>query len=191
MYQYRQRAKPGYYSIDDKRTRFDSKMESEIVRRLSNHGFKDRWRRPRGGLAYGFSHYTPDVELCILHDSMNRRALVEFKPFSASEFPPKRRRAMLGAAHFYKDALCFLYVEKTQQWYLIDLGGSLLRTTEPIPGGITIDQLPKPRLMIPVYNTYGRRYWTRPHVLLAKKTADGLSFIIKAFFYTPRKSRRK
>lgn len=187
----RSKAKPGYHAVDNKHIRTDSVMELTIIKRLVAHGFTGKWRRPRGGIAFGFAHYTPDVELCILHDSMNRRALVEFKAFSATEFSKKDRRRMLASAKFYHDVLCFLYVEKTSQWYLIDRNLSLLKTTEPTPGGVTIDKLPRPKMMIPVYNRYGRRYWTRPHVFLAKKTADGLEFIVKTFFYSPRKSRRK
>lgn len=179
--------KPGYHVIDAKKIRTDSMMEAMIIKRLVNHGFSNKWRRLRGGLAFGFSHYSPDVELCILHDSMNRRALVEFKAFSANEFSEKDRRRMLAASHFYHDALCFLYLEKTKQWYLIDRDTSLLKTTEPTPGGVNIDQLPQPKLMIPIYNRYGRRYWTRPHIYFAKKTADGLQFIVKTFFYSGRK----
>lgn len=171
----------------------DSTMESTIIQQLVKGGFAGRWRRHRRGLAYGFSTYTPDVELCILHDSMNRRALIEFKPFSATEFTMKRRRAMLAVAHFYYDALCLLYVHKTQQWYLIERDGSLLPTTQPTPGGVTIDQLPKPRFYIPIWNRYGRSYFTRPSTLIAKKTADGLDFFVKAFLYSPKpkKQRRK
>lgn len=183
-------AKSGYHIIDSRRIRTDSQMEATIIKRLVDHGFAGKWRRPRGGLAFGFSHYTPDVELCILHDSMNRRALVEFKAFSATEFSIKSRRRMLAAAKFYRDALCFLYIEKTKQWYLIEHDGSLLKTTEPTPGGVSIAQLPRPKLMIPVYNRYGRRYWTRPSTLITKKTADGLEFVVKAFFYSPRRRRR-
>lgn len=165
-------------------------MEAKIIQRLIDHGFSGKWRRPRAGLAYGFSSYTPDVELCILHDSMNRRALVEFKPVSASEFTTKRRRAMLGAAKFYRDALCMLYVEKTRQWYILEPHGELTKASEPTPGGIPIDQLPKPKLAIPIYNAYGRRYVTRPVTYLAKTTADGLEFLVKTFFYSSKKRRR-
>ncbi len=188
---YRKLAKPGWHIIDDKMIRTDSLMEAKIIKHLVKSGFASKWRRPRGGIAFGFSSYTPDVELCILHDSMNRRALVEFKAFDVREFTPRDRRRMLATAHFYKDALCFLYIDTTKQWYLIDLDGKLLKTTEPTPGGITIDKLPHPRLMIPVYNRYGRRYWTRPHILLAKKTADGLEFIVKSLFSSPQKVKRR
>lgn len=188
---YRAKAKPGWHTIDNKFIRTDSMMELTIIKRLMSHGFTGKWRRPRGGIAFGFSHYTPDVELCILHDSMNRRAIVEFKAFSAKEFPQKDRRRMLAAAEFYHDALCFLYIEKTSQWYLIDHNLTLLKTTEPVPGGIDIDKLPRPKLMIPIYNRYGRRYLTRPHIFLAKKTADGLEFFVKTFFYSAGKTKRR
>lgn len=166
-------------------------MEATIIRRLVSRGFSGKWRRPRAGLAYGFSNYTPDVELCILHDSMNRRALVEFKAFSVSEFEPRRRRAMLGAAKFYSDTLCMLYTEKNGQWYIIEPRGELSKTSEPTPGGISIDQLPRPRLSIPIYNAYGRRYVTRPVVFMAKTTADGLEFFVKTFFYSAKKRHTK
>lgn len=187
---YRKQAKSGWHIIDDKMIRTDSEMEARIIRRLVSHGFSGKWRRTRGGLAFGFNQYTPDVELCILHDSMNRRALVELKPFSPRDFPVKRRRAMVAISHFYYDALCFLYVEKTRSWYLIERDGSLLKTSEPIPGGIPISNLPRPKLMIPVWNRYGRRYVTRPGTFIAKKTADGLEFIVKTFFYSPKRRRR-
>jgi hypothetical protein len=166
-------------------------MEATIIERLVSHGFTGRWRRLRRGLAFGFSSYTPDVELSILHDSMNRRALVEFKAFSAREFTMSRRRAMLGAAHFYNDALCLLYIEATQRWYLIEKDGSLLLTSEPTPGGVLISQLPNPRMRIPVWNRYGRSYFTRPSTLIMKKTADGLEFLVKTFFYSAGKTKRR
>lgn len=189
---YRQKAKPGYHIIEDKMIWTDSEMESKIIHYLVRHGFSGKWRRMRRGLAFGLYRYTPDAELCVLHDSMNRRALVEFKAFSASEFEKDRRRAMLAVSRFYSDAICFLYVLKTNKWYLVERNGELLPTTMPTPGGISIDDLPKPKSMIPIWNSYGRGYSTRPSTLLLKKTADGLEFIVKAFVYSPRKrSRRK
>lgn len=169
----------------------DSDMEAAIITWLVGHGFAGKWRRMRYGLAYGWYRYTPDVELSILHDSMNRRALVEFKAFSASEFTMDRRRAMLAVSRFYSDALCYLYIHKTDRWYLIERNGDLLATSLPTSSGIPIDNLPKPKLMIPVWNRYGRGYVTRPSTLLLKKTADGLEFIVKAFVYSPRRRIRR
>ena len=188
---YRSRAKPGWHIIDEKMIRTDSIMEATIIQRLANHGFSRKWRRMRRGIAFGMFRYTPDVELCILHDSMNRRALVEFKAFSALEFTMDRRKAMLAISHFYHDSLCYLYVEQTRQWFMIERDGTLLKTSEPTPGGVSIDQLPKPKIMIPVWNAYGRSYITRPSTLLLKKTADGLEFIVKSFIYSTKSRRRR
>ena len=102
-----------------------------------------------------------------------------------------RRRAMLAVSRFYGDTVCYLYVRKTNRWYLIERNGDLLPMSLPTPGGGLIDDLPKPRLMIPVWNRYGRGYMTRPSTLLLKKTVDGLEFIIKAFVYSPRKRVRR
>lgn len=188
---YRQKAKPGYRLIEDKMVRLDSQMEGDIIEDLIVHGFSGKWRRMRRGIAYGWHRYTPDAELCVLHDSMNRRALVEFKAFSATEFTKDRRHAMLAVSRFYGDALCFLYVSKMNQWYLVERNGELLKTTLPTPGGVSINELPKPQLMIPVWNSYGRSYFTRPSTLLLQKTTDGLEFIVKAFVRSPRKRSRK
>lgn len=87
--------------------------------------------------------------------------------------------------------LCLLYIAKTNKWYLIEYDGELLATGVPKPGGVSIDELPKPKFMIPVWNSYGRGYFTRPSTLLLKKTADGLEFIIKSFVYSPRKRRKR
>jgi len=182
-------AKPGWHLIDDKMIHTDSVMEANVIQNLAGNGFSGKWRRLRRGIAYGWHSYTPDVELSILHDSMNRRALVEFKAFNASEFTIDRRHAMLAVSKFYGDALCFLYIAQTKTWYLIEHDGELLKTTIPTPGGVLINSLPKPRLTIPIWNRYGRGYLTRPSTLLLKKTADGLEFIVKSFIYSPRKKR--
>lgn len=188
---YRQQAKSGWHVIDEKMIKTDSLMEASIIKHLVENGFSGKWLRRRGGLAFGYSSYTPDVELCVLHDSMNRRALIEFKAFSVGEFTSKDRNRMLAASKIYGDALCMLYVYKTNQWYIVEPHGTLTKTTQPTPGGILFNQLPKPKFLIPVFNRYGRRYWTRPHVYMAKKTADGLEFVVKTFFYSPREKRRR
>lgn len=188
---YRQKAKSGYRLIDDKMIRVDSQMEGDIIELLVARGFAGKWRRMRRGIAFGWHRYTPDVELCVLHDSMNRRALVEFKAFSATEFTADRRRAMLAVSRFYGDAICLLYVFSSKRWYIIEPGGGLSPTSQPTPGGVLIDELPKPRLMIPVWSRYGRSYLTRPNTLLLKKTADGLEFIVKSFVYSPRHRKGK
>lgn len=120
MYRYLRPAKRGYYLVDDKIVYCDSESESKFLNRLVREGFSGKWRRLRGGLAYGLAHYSPDAELCILHDSMNRRALVEYKPNHVSEFDIRSRRRMLAASRYYRDAPCFLYVEKGRQWHLIE-----------------------------------------------------------------------
>lgn len=171
--------------------RTDSIMEARIIERLVSRGFSGKWRRMRRGLAFGASLYTPDLELCILHDSMNRHALVELKAFSATEFTAKDRARMRAAAKFYGDAVCFLYIEKTKQWYFIEPHGGLTRTGEPTPGGVLIDALPTPKLRIPVWNRYGRSYFTRPSTLVMKKTADGLEFLVKSFFFSSRQRARR
>ena len=109
----------------------------------------------------------------------------------AAEFTIDRRKAMLVVSRFYGDAVCMLYVASGKKWYLIEPGGKLSPTPPPAPGGVSIDELPKPRLMIPVWNKYGRSYSTRPRKLLLKKTADGLEFIVKAFVYSPRKRHQR
>jgi hypothetical protein len=187
--QQRMRAKPGWHIIDDKMVRTDSEMEARIIGRLVKHGFSGKWRRMRRGIAFGVSRSTPDLELCILHDGMNRRALVELKAFSATEFTRKDRERMRAASKFYGDAVCLLYIEKIRQWYFIEPQGGLVKTAEPTPGGVSITQLPTPKIQIPVWNRYGRSYFTRPSTLVIKKTADGLEFIIRSFFYSP--GRRK
>ena len=123
---------------------------------LVARGFSDKWYRYRFGVGVGIFRYTPDVHLSILHDSMNRRALVEFKPSSVDQFNKRDRMRMLAAAKFFKDALCMLYVEKTKQWYIVEPDGFLVKTVEPAPGITPIAQLPRPRVMIPVYNRYSK-----------------------------------
>lgn len=186
-------SKPGKHTIESKTIWVDSQMEARIIRRLVKRGFSNRWHRYRFGIATSLFRYTPDVHLSILHDSINRRALVEFKPFSTKQFKEKDRMRMLAAAKFFKDALCFLYIEKTKQWYLIEPNGSLVKTTQPTPGITPIAQLPRPRIMIPTYNRYGRMYWERPGIFMLRKTADGLGFMIKEMFGTSakRKNQRK
>ena len=145
----------------------------------------------RYGIAFGIAKSTPDLELCILHDGMNRRALVELKAFSVQEFTKKDRERMKASAKYYGDAVCLLYIEKTKEWHFIEPHGGLTKITEPLPGGIPIRQLPTPALKIPIWNKYGRGYVTRPSTLILKKTADGLEFIVKSFFYSPKKRRRR
>ena len=188
---YRRQAKPGWHIIDDKMIRTDSQMEAMIIQRLVDHGFAGKWRRMRRGIAFGTSRSTPDLELCILHDGMNRRALVELKAFSVTEFTIKDRERMRAASKFYGDAVCFLYIEQTKQWYFIEPYGSLTKTGEPLPGGIPITGIPSPKLRIPIWNRYGRSYFTRPSTLVMKKTADGLEFIVRSFFYSPKKQRKR
>ena len=160
----------------------DSAMEATIIQRLLVAGFSKKWRRTFSGLAFGRSHYSPDIELCVLHDSMNRRALVEFKPNKPSDFPLKRRIAMLTASRYYKDALCMLYIERSRQWYILEPNGKLLRSEPPTPGGIGITDLPKPRISVPIILTYGRIYRSRPLAAMGVITAHGLEFGINAIF---------
>ena len=166
-------------------------MEAEIIQYLIKNGFSNLWRRTRKGVAFGWSRYTPDVELSILHDGMNRRALVEFKPNNASEFPIDRRIAMLTSRHFYPDALCYLYVHRTNRWYLVEPQGKLVGTTMPVPGGVSIDKLARPKMAVPIMNSYGRSYWVRPHHILLKKAADVLEFFIKTTVRPTSKKRRR
>jgi hypothetical protein len=183
------RGKSGWHLIEDKMIHTDSIMEKNLIQQLVSKGFSGRWRRTRRGIALGYFRYTPDVELSILHDGMNRRAIVEFKPNSVAEFPKYRRRAMRASSRFYGDAVCLLYVAKAGCWYFVEPKGLLQKTFEPTPGGITIDQLPKPKFAMPIMNRYGRSYWARPHHVFLKKTADGLELIVKEAF--GRKSKRR
>lgn len=184
-------ARPGFRKIDGHWIYTDSAMEARIIERLVKDGFSQRWHRYGFGIATSVFRYTPDVHLSILHDGMDRRALVEFKPLSVTQFKKKDRLRMLAAAKFFKDALCFLYIEKTKQWYIIEPGGLLVQTAQPIPGFLPVSELPRPRIMIPVYNRYGRMYWERPGMFMARKMADGIGFMIREVFGTPKKSRRR
>lgn len=166
-------------------------MEAEFIKELVDSGFSGKWRRSRFGLGYGFARYTPDLELSILHDGMNRHALVEFKPVSATEFKRARRRAMLAASRFYKDSVCLLYVKKTGKWFQLEPGGGLHEFAPPIPGGVSIEKLSRPRFAIPIMNRYGKAYFVRPGNFILKKTADGAEAFLKAFFVTPKYRRRK
>ncbi|MGY4893418.1 MAG: hypothetical protein ACO1N2_01850 [Candidatus Saccharimonadota bacterium] len=184
------KSKPGFYEVEGKRVHFDSMMEATIIKRLIKHGFTSgRWHRYRLGIASSFFRYTPDVHLSIMHDGMNRRALVEFKPLSTTQFTKKARLRMIASAHFYKDALCFLYVEKSKQWYLIERNGLLLRTEEPKPGIVPVSELPRPRVMIPIVGAYGRVYWERPGMFILRKTGDGIGFVVGEVFGRPKNRR--
>lgn len=178
-------------TIDGKTFWVDSNMEEAFIRQLEKSGFHGKWRRSRFGLGFGFARYTPDVELSIIHDSMNRHALVEFKPLSATQFPMRRRKAMLAVARFYKDAICLLYVEKTNKWFQIEPGGGLHEFAPPTPGGLPIGELSRPRIAIPIMNQYGKAYFVRPGNFAMKKTADGLEFFVRAFFVSPEYRGRK
>ncbi|HEY8992432.1 MAG TPA: hypothetical protein VIM37_01120 [Candidatus Microsaccharimonas sp.] len=179
---YRLRGKPTWQIIDGKMVYLDSLMEARIIKRLIQAGFSKKWRRTFTGLAFGRSHYTPDIELSVLHDSMNRRALVEFKPNQPGDFPLKRRLAMMASSRYYRDALCLLYIERSRQWYLLEPGGKLQKIHPPTPGGVTINELPKPIIFIPVLLMYGRIYRSRPLTALCTITAHGLEFGINAAF---------
>lgn len=179
---YRLKSKPSWQIIDGKMVYLDSIMEEKIIQRLVLAGFSKKWRRTLSGLAFGRSHYTPDVELCVLHDSMNRRALVEFKPDKPGDFPLRRRLAMIASSRYYSDALCMLYIERSKQWYMLESGAKLLKIESPTPGGITINELPKPRISVPVILTYGRIYRSRPLAAIGTITAHGLEFGINVAF---------
>ncbi len=181
----------GFHNIDGRVVFTDSNMEAKIIRRLIKHGFEGRWHRYGFGTAVGIFRYTPDVHLSIRHDDMNRRALVEFKPYSASQFAKRDRLRMLAASKFFRDALCFLYVERTQQWYLIEVNGSLLKTNEPTPGFVPISELPRPRFMVPIFNRYGRIYWERPGMFVARKTAGGIGFMLREVFGTDIREKKR
>lgn len=183
---YRFRAKPSWQIIDGKMIYADSAMEAVIIQRLVLGGFSKKWRRTFSGLAFGRSHYTPDIELCVLHDSMNRRVLVEFKPNKPGDFPLKRRLAMLASSRYYGDALCMLYVERSKQWYMVEPDGKLLRTEQPVPGGIPINNLPKPRISVPVVLTYGQIYRSRPLAAISTLIAHGLEFGVNVVFGSKR-----
>ena len=188
MYRYRGVRKK--HLIDRKYLWTDSIMEAEFIKELVDNGFSGKWRRSRFGLGAGFARYTPDVELSILHDGMNRHALVEFKSTSAAEFTPKRRRAMLAVSKFYIDSICLLYVERTKTWFQVEPHGKLHKFDPPTPGGLPIDQLSRPKIAIPIMNGYGRAYFVRPGNFVLKKTADGMEFFVKAFFASPKYKKR-
>lgn len=184
-------AVPGFHYIENKWVHTDSQMEARIIKRLVQNGFSGyRWQRYRFGVAASIFRYTPDVHLSIMHDSMNRRALVEFKPIDTRQFNKKARIRMLASARFFKDALCFLYIEKTRQWYLIERNGRLLRTEQPVPGIAPVSKLPRPRVMMPIIGAHGRVYWERPGMFLLRKTGDGIQFAIEEIFGRPRGRRR-
>lgn len=185
------KAKRKKHVIDGKRIWTDSLMEAEFIKGLVENGFSGRWRRSRFGLGFGAARYTPDVELSIIHDGMNRHALVEFKPVSATEFTVNRRNAMLASAKFYKDAICLLYVAKTKIWYQVEPSGQLHEFGAPIPGGLAVGRLSRPRVALPIMNSYGKAYFVRPGNFFLKKTADGLEFFVKSFFMSPKYKRRK
>lgn len=169
----------------------DSQMEAMIIRSLVQHGFSGKWRRMRYGIAYGKFKSTPDLELCILHDGMNRRALVELKAFTASEFKKSDRERMLAAAKYYGDAVCLLYIQKTKQWHFIEPGGKLVRMDAPVPGGVSIDELPEPIARIPFWNSYGRGYTSRPGIFILNKTMDEIEYVAKGLFGTRKRRRQR
>lgn len=178
--------------IDRKTVWTDSNMEAEFINKLVTEGFSGLWRRSRFGIGYGAARYTPDLELSIHHDNMNRRALVEFKPNSVRDFPIERRRAMLTASHFYKDSICLLYVKKIDMWFQVEPDGKLHEFGTPQPGGLPLKKLSRPRIAFPIINPYGRAYFVRPGNFFMKKTLDGTEEFFKAFFFSPKyKSRRK
>jgi hypothetical protein len=179
---YQRKAKPSWQVIDGKMIYLDSMMEAKIINRLIKSGFSKKWRRTLSGLASGSSHYTPDIELSINHDGMNRRAIVEFKPNNTAEFTIDRRAAMLASSRYYKDALCLLYIERTKQWYLIEPTLQLQKIPSPTPGGVEIGILSRPRLSVPVLLTYGRIYRSRPLAAIGTITAHGLEFGVSSLF---------
>ena len=182
-------SKRGFRKIENRWVYTDSEMEARIIRRLVKHGFSNMWHRYGFGISASLFRYTPDVHLSILHDNMIRRALVEFKPVSVSQFSKKKRLRMISASKFFKDALCFLYIEKTKQWYLIEANGELQKTSEPTPGTIPVKQLPRPRLIIPIYSVKtGRIYWERPGMFMLRKTLDGVGYVASEL--TGRRRRR-
>lgn len=166
-------------------------MEADFIKNLVRNGFSGKWRRSRFGFGAGFARYTPDVELSVIHDGMNRHALVEFKPNSATEFSFKRRNAMLAVSKFYKDSICLLYVKKTDMWFQIEPRGKLHDFGHPIPGNLPVDKLSRPKVAIPVMNRYGKAYFVRPGNFFLKKSADGLEFFVKAFFLSPKYKKRR
>ena len=171
-------AKSGFHRIDGRWVYTDSLMEARIIRRLVKAGFSGKWRRYGFGISASIFRYTPDVHLSIMHDGMIRRALVEFKPVSEMQFNKKSRLRMIAAAKFFKDALCFLYIEDTRQWYIVEVDGSLVKTGQPVPGGVAVSKLPRPRFMLPIYSKSGRVYWERPGMYLVRQTVDGVGYIV-------------
>jgi len=186
-------AKPGWHKIENKWTHTDSLMEATIIKRLVAHGFDNgRWHRYRFGINKNLFRYTPDVHLSILHNDMSRRALIEFKPRTTAEFKKKDRLRMVAASKFYRDALCFLYIEKTKQWYIIEPTGKLFRVNEPKPGFVPVSKLPRPRFLIPYYHpSIGRVYWENPGKLILRKTMDGVGYAFSEVFHGPRARRRR
>ncbi|MNY76539.1 hypothetical protein D3C86_2161560 [compost metagenome] len=65
---------------------------------------------------------------------------------------------------------------------MIEPGGKLMKVEPPTPGGITINELPKPRISVPVILTYGRIYRSRPLAAIGTITAHGLEFGINVAF---------
>lgn len=187
---YKFRSVRGRHQIDGKYVYTDSNMEADFLRELTANGFSGKLRRSKFGIGYGKARYTPDLELSILHDDMNRRALVEFKPVSTTQFEDDRRRAMLAASHFYKDAICLLYVKKTDAWFQLEPNGRLHEFKQPVPGGVAIGELSRPRLAIPIVNGYGRIYFVRPGNFILHKTVGSMEFLVKTFFVSSGGRRR-
>lgn len=188
---YTSTAKPGWREIDGQRVYTDSLAEATFIKRLVKDGFSGKWRRTRTGIESGHSRYTPDVELSIDVDGKSYRALVEYKSQSATEFTMRDRRRFSGITKHYPNALPYLYVCKTKQWYLINPNGKLTRTNQPIPGMILIDALPKPAYTIPVFNRYARIYQIRPLNYWAKIFANMLEFGVQAIFAKKMSRRRR
>lgn len=160
----------------------DSLMEANIISELVRHGYSQKWRRTRRGIAFGYARYTPDVELCIYHQGHSVRAIVELKAFSISEFAMKDRRRMLSAAQYYSHAIPLLYIKKTKQWYGILSDTKTVRILPPKPGLLNISQLPRPHWVLPVFTTYGHSYNALLAPLLLRKLADGLELGVRLVF---------
>lgn len=175
-------AKPGWHEIDGQRVHTDSLAEAAFIKRLVNDGFSKKWRRTCTGIRSGRAHYTPDLELSIDAKGQPRRGLVEYKSQSATELTMKDRRRFNGIVKYYSNALPFLYVHKTKQWYLINPDGKLTKTSQPIPGTLLIDELSKPVFTIPTFNRYARVYQVRPLNFIANLIADGLESGVNIIF---------
>lgn len=186
-------AKPGWHVIDGQRVYTDSLTEARVIKRLVNkHGFSGKWSRPRTGIEFGSSRYTPDLELSVDIGSISYRGLVEIKATSATQFTMRDRERACTAAHFYTNAILLLYIDKTNRWYHIDPASKYaVSCPVPIPARSSLSSYSRPSFAIPTLNRFARPYRSKPSAKAATIIANGLEFGVRAFFGPGKKTRRR